>query len=259
MRTFVCVLAVLAITSAAMAETFTENFNSYTAGTTSWGSGGVWNEPVSGLKLDAYTADGTLGPRTGNTGSRSAHAELENSLLNPGEYGVGRIDFSALFYWDHARNKNDGFFVVLSDDPAAALLVPTDNSSTASPINAIAWGHSNTDKKNYSFFDGQSWTVIGFTTQPGGGTNDWEVVSGYIEADESWSASSDGGGSGAGTLAVSNFSFDTVSVISQGDSSGYYSGIDNISVSFVSVPEPSTLVLLALGLPLLVMRYRRRR
>ena len=153
MREFVCILTVLAITSSVTGATVTvtEYFNIYPAGTTSWG--GLWNAPTDNLKLYYHTMDTTLGPRTGASGFRSAHAEL-------GEIGIPRIDFSADFYWSHARCKADAFFDVLSDDPETALLVPTDNASTDQPINAIAWGHSGaaagtSGAKNYSFFDGQ--------------------------------------------------------------------------------------------------------
>jgi hypothetical protein len=251
----------LAITSSAMAATvtFTEDFNSpYVGGTTSWGSGGVWNEPTNGLKLDAYTPDGSLGPRTGggSTGMEYAHAELA-------ETGVGPMTFSAEFYWDHAKCKEDGFFVVLSDDPATAEQVPA-SGSLGSPINAIAWGHAATDAKNYMFFDGQSWTLAGYTGQPGGGTNAWEAVSGTVDEAGNWnlevSATSGGGsGSGAGTLAISDFSFDTVSAVSyEVPANGYFSGIDDIQVNAALIPEPGTLVLLGLGVPMLLLLRRRR-
>ena len=196
MKKLLCVVAVLAITSSVMAATFTEDFNSYTAGSTTWNSGGVWNEPTTGLKLDYYTMDDTLGPRTGASSARNAHAELA-------EISIPRIDFSADFYWDHARCKADAFFVVLSDDPATALLVPTDRSSTADPINAIAWGHAGaapdtSGAKDYSFFDGQNWTVCGWAAGTGGS----EIVSGYVETDGTWHAeATPTGGSADGTLS----------------------------------------------------------
>ncbi len=260
MRKLVCVLAVLAFTSSAMAATvtFTEDFDSYVAGTTSWDSGGKWNEPTSGLKLDAFTPDASLGPRTGGGGNNweYAHAELD-------ETGVGPMTFSAEFFWSHARSKEDGSFVVLSDDPDTAEQVPS-SGSLGSPINAIAWGHAATDAKNYMFFDGLSWNLVGFTGQPGGGTDAWEVLSGTVDGAGNWdvgvSASSGAGsGSGAGTLAVSNFSFDTVTAVSYEVSTrGDFSGIDDINVSAEIIPEPGALTLLALGLPLLLLLYRRR-
>ena len=148
MRKYVCVLGVLALAAPALGLAFTEDFNSYQGGSTTWNSGGVWNEPTTGLKLDAYTYSGTLGPRTGNSGNRAAHAEL-------GESGGPAITFSQTQMWDHARCKADAMFVVLSDDPATALQVPA-SGSLANPINAIAWGHAATDSKNFSFFDGKN-------------------------------------------------------------------------------------------------------
>ena len=163
MRKALLGLGVLAVfASSATALTFTEDFNSYAGGTTSWGSGGVWNEPVNGLKLDAFTFDGTLGPRTGNSSNRDAHAELVNSVLNAGEWGEGPITFDHNQMWDHANAKVDGMFVVLSDSPATAALVPQ-SGSLGSPINAIAIGHAATGGKNFSFFDGQTWTIFGLT------------------------------------------------------------------------------------------------
>ena len=259
MRKALLGLGVLAVfASSATALTFTEDFNSYAGGTTSWGSGGVWNEPVNGLKLDAFTFDGTLGPRTGNSSNRDAHAELVNSVLNTGEWGEGPIDFDHNQMWDHAGAKADGMFVVLSDSPATAALVPQ-SGSLGSPINAIAIGHAATGSKNFSFFDGQTWTIFGFNSA-GGGTDAKIALSSTITAAGAWSASASGphgSGNSAGTLAVSNFKFDTVSVMSYGNGSGQFSGIDDISVTATTVPEPASLGLLAVvGLALILVRRK---
>lgn len=239
-------LTVLLCASPAMALSFTENFNSYPAGSTTWGP--PWVSPTSNLKLDSYTLDGSLGPRTGASSLRSADALLS-------ETGMPAISFSASFHWRSELCKNDTFMIVLSDSPATAALVPKDNSSLGSPINAIAWGHNNTGQINYSFFNGQSWTAIGLHNgQYAAKTGD--VVSGTVDAAGNWSASSTGGGSaGSGSLAVSGFTFDTVSIISNG-TSGQYSGIDDLSISAVNVPEPMTLALLAVG-SLLMLRRRK--
>jgi len=229
----VCCTILAAFASSAADLTFTEDFNSYTAGSTSWGSGGVWNEPTDNLKLDAFTLDGTLGPRTGGTALRSAHAVLSPT-------GVGPLSFSADFFWSDANCRNDAFFVVLSDDPATALSVPTDLSSTVAPINAIAWGHTASGSTDYRFFDGQSWVLVGNTA------GDW-VMHGTVDAAGNWSAEVvDPSSVVSGVLATSNFSFDTVSVISLGNS-GFYSGIDNIDL-VATVPEPHSALMVVLGL-----------
>jgi len=220
-----------AFTSSAVGLTFTEDFNSYPAGSTTWG--GLWNDPTDALKLDSYTMDGTLGPRTGGTALRSAHAVL-------GQTGVAPLSFSADFFWSSANCKNDAFFVVLSDDPATALSVPTNLSSTAAPINAIAWGHTASGSSDYRFFDGQSWALVG-------NSDGSEVMHGTVDAAGNWSAEVvDPSSAVSGLLAAINFSFDTVSVISEG-SSGDYSGIDNIYV-VAAVPEPHSALIVALGL-----------
>jgi len=240
------VLGVLLCASQAMAVSFTEDFNTYVAGSLTWGSGGKWNEPTNQLKLDYYTLDHTKGPRTGNSGYRSADAVLS-------ETGLAPLTFSADFYWYRAGCKADSFFIVLSDDPATAAQVPLGTGSLPAPINAIAWGHNATGSKNYSFFDGQKWTVVGFNNSTSS-TPAGEVVSGSIDAAGNWTASSSGGGSGGGTLAVSGFAFDTISIISNGNNSGYYSGIDNINIT--AVPEPATMGLMVL-VGLLLARRRR--
>ncbi len=246
MKKALVILTVMLCASPAMALTFTEDFNSYPAGSTTWG--GLWVSPTNNLKLDSYTLDGSLGPRTGHSSLRSA-----NALLT--EVGMPAISFSASFHWRSELCKNDTFMIVMSDDPATAALVPKDNSSLGSPINAIAWGHNNTGQINYSFFDGQSWTAIGLHNgQYAAKTGD--IVSGTVDAAGNWSASSSGGGSaGSGSLAVSGFTFDTVSIISNGTSS-QYSGIDDLNISAVTFPEPMTVALLGVG-ALLVLRRRK--
>lgn len=235
----VCALAMVLCASQVMAFTFSEDFNSYAPGTTAWGSGGVWTEPTNDLKLDAYAVSG-LAPRVGNhTGTRSADADLGQTLQGP-------ATLAASFYWDHVVARNDGFFVVLADSPATAAMVP-DTGSLASPINAIAIGHAMTGSKNYGFFDGQNWYVLGAfsetsgtnhserlqVTLDGAGNYTWELIAG--EPYTSYSAA----------LAVSNFTFNTLSVQSRGGSSGYFSGIDDINLE--AVPEPATLALLSVA------------
>lgn len=242
----ICAVMVILCASQAMALTFSEDFNSYAAGTPSWGSGGVWDEPTNNLNLDGYAVSG-LAPRVGNTDNRSADAQLGETLQSP-------LTLAASFYWDHVLARNDGFFVVLADSPATAAMVP-DNGSLGSPINAIAIGHAKTGNKNYGFFDGQTWYVLGAFSEASGtnhserlqvtvdaaGNYLWELISG--EAYTSTAAS----------LAVSNFTFNTVSVQSRGGSSGYFSGIDDINLE--AVPEPATLALF--GLAGLLLRRRR--
>jgi hypothetical protein len=191
--------------------------------------------------------DGTAGPRTGNFNNRDAHAEL-------GETGILPLTFSADFFWTHGQCRADAFFVVLSDDPATSLQVPTDGSSTASPINAIAWGHAATGNKDYSFFDGQNWTLVGYS-DAASETDGEEVMHGTVDAAGNWWGEViDPTSENDGLLAVSDFSFDTVSIISVGNDSGHYSGLDNIEVE--AAPEPASLSLLALG-GLVVARRRR--
>ena len=121
---------------------------------------------------------------------------------------MGPLTLSIEVYWDHVLARTDGFFVVLSDSPATAALVP-ETGALGAPINAIAIGHAATGNKNYSFFDGQTWFVFGAYTETSG-TNHWEELTLNVDASGNWTAAitlGEPAQSGNGTLAVANFSF----------------------------------------------------
>ena len=241
------VFTVLVCVSQASALNFSENFDSYAGGTLSWGSGGVWNEPTNNIALDTYAVSG-LAPRVGNTANRSADAELGVTLQGP-------LTLEASFKWDHVIARADGFFVVLADSPATAALVP-DTGALATPINAIAIGHAKTGNKNYGFFDGLTWRVLGAFSEASG-TNHYERLQVIVGANGAYQWQlTEGEASNylyQSTLAVSNFSFNTLSIQSRGGNSGYFSGIDDISLT--DVPEPTSLALLGLG----ALTFRRRK
>jgi len=256
------VLVVLVCASQAIAMSFTEDFNSYTAGSQNWGATSHWTTLTGGttnpFKLDHYTKDASLGPRCGTNSTKKAYLDLAaNGNLAAGQSAMPAMDFSASFHFSNAANNADAFFVVLADSATTASTVPA-SGSLGSPINAIAWGHSATGQSNFSFFNGQTWTVVGpiyDPIDPNGGRGDF--VQGTIDATGNWSVRSYNpvtGPSGAfvtGALAMSSFTFTTAAIVNVSVGS-YYAGIDDIVVN--AAPEPASLVLLALGGGLLLRR-----
>ena len=247
MKKLIPLLCVLMTASYAMAWGFSEDFNSYPGGSTSWG--GSWVTPTNNLKLDAYTCDDSLGPRTGNSALRTATAPL-------GASNGGAFTFSSDSYWSVEDSGYDAVFIVLSDGLATAQQVPMTTAGLANAINAIAWGHvPGGGLTDYQFFDGKNWNVIGQSSATMVSKGE-DVLSGSIDAVGNWSAevknfnTAAAQGSGSGMLAVAGFAFSEVTIISQGNGSQVYSGVDNINL----VPEPLSLALLGVGLLLLPRR-----
>ncbi len=241
MRKVAFVLCVAMCASQALAWGFTEDFNSYPNGTNTWGSGGKWTEPTANLRIDAYTADNSKGPRCGNTSARYATAPLPSYS--------GAFNFSSDSFWSNDGCSVDAVFIVLSDSAATAQLVPKTATALGSPINAIAWGHvpGSANQNDYGFFNGQTWSVIG--QNPATFNTKGRIkVTGSLDGAGNWSAAMSDFttaaalGSNNGALAA-NFSIGALTIISQGNASQVYSGVDNINIT----PEPAMACLLGLG------------
>lgn len=237
MRKVAFILCVAMCASQAWAWGFAENFSAIPGGSTAWGA--PWTS--NNLKCDAFTADGTNGPRTGNSSLRYASAPLP-------AYS-GAFNFSSDSYWDNDGCSVDAVFIVLSDSAATAQSVPKTATALGSPINAIAWGHvpGSANQNDYGFFNGQTWSVIG--QNPATFNSKGRVkIEGSLDGAGNWSAAMSNFttaaplGSNNGTLAA-NFTIGALTIISQGNASQVYSGVDNINIT----PEPAMACLLGLG------------
>lgn len=252
----VMVLVVLFAASQAMALTFSEDFESYSVGST-------WTVPTG------YTA------MAGN-GSQNHTPSGSTSLLTQNNYGTTKYGVQHLFgetltgtdanplsldYWLTAgsgthRRRGDTIVMLSMGEIGTDFTLPAiADPALGSAIPVIAYAKPFSDNVSLHFFDGVDWTQLtpSIDSAPLWNQINIDVGTSTVEL---------------GTSVYPNYytgvnarpraylgGFDRISVVYEGraPSGTYQYWVDDIEVT--GVPEPATLVFLALGT--LLMRRRR--
>lgn len=264
MRFALVLSLILAVPAMAADLSWSEDFNSYPTGNPDWGAGAVangWTMPSNNVKMDGYLPSGGSGlaPRL-SSADQSCITNLGGGVYNATASKDITLSYRAGFSRDGGETEylNGHDFIALGKTQADIDAIPHDRYATlATPVDAIALGHQ--ANQALYFFDGDSWTNIGNYSTALPYANNMRYNTGLVtvtitaNGDVTISAPSS---TGTDTFNIgAGFEFSYLGIDHVNASPVSYAPASYDDINLEAAPEPASLLLLALGLPLL----RRRR
>jgi len=249
MRKILCVVGVLAITSSAMAYTFTEDFE---GGLTAWSPpSGYGALPISTGTNHTPGGNKSLLANNNYGATKRGEQHLFGETLVPSDANPTTLD-----YWMMApgtsRKRTDIIVAISMGEAGTDWTLPAwGDAPLATAIPVVAYCMPYTDNVRAGIFDGKKWYNSTAGLQVG---STWYNF--HLEARAS-TLYLDHTSDGPYTVPIEyTGGYDRVSVLYEGNSpAGAYVGyVDDLSVT--GVPEPATLSFLALG-GLALLRRRR--